>query len=104
MSTIKALFYLPLRDNDGRDLSTEIEAARDELFIRFGGWTFQGYMQGAFRMPDGTQSLDVNAAYVVVLDETRLPELEEILRNFRDEADQAAIYLEMQRDVEMRLI
>jgi hypothetical protein len=80
MANVKAVFYLPLKDNDGRDLATEIEEVRTELFIRFEGWTFQGYVQGAFRMPDGSPSLDVNAAYMVVLDESRISELEEITR------------------------
>jgi hypothetical protein len=104
MASVKALFYLPLKDNDGRELTEEIEDARTELYARFGGWTFQGYVQGAFRMPDGSQSMDVSAAYVVILDESRLETLEEVLRRFRERTLQAVIYLEIQRDVEMRFV
>lgn len=33
MSQVKAVFYLPLRDNDGRDLTTEAEAVKTELYV-----------------------------------------------------------------------
>ena len=42
MSEVKALFYLPLRDSDGRELRVEIEELLAELYVRFAGWTFQG--------------------------------------------------------------
>src|SRR5438552_2854320 len=83
MAQVKAVFYLPRRDNDGRDLRMEIEDVRAELFIRFLAWTFLGYITGAYRMADGTQALDVSAWYAVVLDEARLPELEQVLREFK---------------------
>ena len=104
MAQVKAVFYLPRRDNDGRDLRMEIEEVRAELFIRFLAWTFLGYITGAYRMADGTQALDVSAWYAVVLDEARLPELEQVLREFKAKTLQEAIYLEVQRDVDVRLI
>ena len=104
MARIKAVFYLPLADNDGRDLSQEIEHVRTELFVQFEGWTFLGYVKGAFRMAGGTQALDESAAYVVVLDEDRLPELEALLRDFKYKTTQEAIYLEIHRDVTVRFI
>ncbi len=104
MAKVKAVFYLPLRDNDGRDLTSEAEAVKTELFVRFAGWTFIGYVKGAFRMGDGSQSLDECAAYVIVLDETRLAELEHVLRDFKNKTLQEAIYLEAQRDVDVRFI
>lgn len=39
MAKVKALFYLPLRDSDGRDLRDDIEAALTDIYIRFAGWT-----------------------------------------------------------------
>jgi hypothetical protein len=81
MAEVKALFYLPLHDNDGSDLIEEIVALQDELFVRFAGWTLQGYVKGAYRMADGTQALDESAAYIVVLDEARVGELEQLLPN-----------------------
>ena len=104
MARIKALFYLPLRDNDGRELTEEIEALEVEVFIRFSGWTFQGYVKGAYRMADGTQSLDESAAYVVVCDESRIDELEQLLRDFKSKTSQESLYLEIQRAVEIRFV
>jgi lipid A disaccharide synthetase len=104
MAKIKALFYLPLRDNDGRDLSAETEEVRTELYVRFVGWTFLGYIKGAYRMASGNQSVDESGAYVVVLDESRVGELEQVLRDFKAKTTQEAIYLEIQRDVDVRFI
>ena len=104
MPEVKALFYLPLRDSDGRELNEEIEELLAEVYVRFAGWTFQGYVKGAFRMADGTQALDESGAYFVVLDEARIGELEELLRQFKSKTLQQAIYLETQRDVDVRFL
>jgi hypothetical protein len=104
MAQVKALFYIPLRDNDGRDLTTEREDLQTELYVRFVGWTFLGYVKGAYQMADGTLALDESAAYMVILDEGRLPELEQVLRDFKGKTLQEAIYLEVQRDVDVRFI
>jgi hypothetical protein len=104
MAQVKALFYLPMKDNDGRDLSIEIEDLRTELYVRFVGWTFMGYVKGAYRMADGTQALDESEAYVVILDNARIPELEQALRDFKGKTLQEAIYLEIHKDVEVRFV
>ena len=104
MRQVKAVFYLLLRDNDGRDLTTEAEVVQTELYVRFAGWTFMGYVKGAYRMIDGSQSLDESASYLVVLEEGRLGELEQVLREFEDKTTQEAIYSEVQKDVEVRFI
>lgn len=104
MAQVKAVFYVPRKDNDGRDLRAEIEDLRAELFLRFLAWTFLGYVTGAYRMADGAQALDVSASYAIVLDEAHLPELEQVLREFKGKTLQEAIYLEALRDVEVRLV
>jgi hypothetical protein len=104
MARVKALFYLPVKDNDGRDLVAEIEDVRMELYLRFVGWTFLGFVKGAWRMTDGTQALDESEAYVVVLVEGRVPELEAVLRDFKSRTHQEAVYLEIHHQVEIRLI
>jgi hypothetical protein len=100
----KALFLLPLRDNDGRDLATEIADVRTELYARFAAWTFEGYVEGAFKMSDGTQAIDRNAKYMVFLDETRIGELEQVLVDFKRKTVQEKIYLEIQHNVDIRLL
>jgi len=104
MAQVKAVFYIPLRDNDGRDLSAEREDLRMELYLHFVAWTFLGYVQGAYRMADGTQALDESGSYTVTLDEFRLPELEQVLLTFKNKTTQEAIYLEIHRNVEVRFL
>jgi len=104
MATVKAFFLLPRKDNDGRDLTTEIDEVEHEVFIRFDGWTREGSVTGTFRMPDGSQKVDVSERYMVFLEESRLGELEQILKDFKGKTSQEAIYLEIQRDAEIRLI
>lgn len=74
------------------------------MFVEFGGWTFQGYVRGAYRMAEGAQALDASAAYFVVLDEVRLPDLEAILLDFKSKTQQEAIYLEIRRDIDIRFL
>src|SRR5690348_4614618 len=104
MATVKALFYIPLRDTDGRRLVSETDDLEIELFLRFAGWTFLGDVKGAYKMADGTRALDESGAYFVVLDESRLGELEQALRDFKAKTQQESIYLEVQRDVDVRFI
>ena len=104
MARIKAHFLLPLRDNDGRDLAAEIEEVRDDLFVAFGGWTFQGYVKGTFLMHDRSVSVDTSASHFVVMEEMRIPELEKILHAFRSKTTQEAIYLEIHREVDIRFV
>jgi hypothetical protein len=94
----------PLLDNGGRDLSVEQQEVRKQVFDLFDGWTLLGYFEGAFRMRDGTQSLDRSAAYVVALEESRIDELETVLRAFKAKTLREAIYLEIQRGVEFRFL
>jgi hypothetical protein len=85
-------------------LASEIAEVEAELFIQFTGWTFQGYVKGAYQMPDGTKALDESAAYVVVIDDSQIAELERLLIDFKSKTTQDAIYLEIQRDVDVRLL
>ena len=50
---LKATFYLPLKDNDGRDLSEEIARIEEACFLDFGAWTLSGYFKGVWRMQSG---------------------------------------------------
>jgi hypothetical protein len=102
--TIKAVFYLPLRDIGGRDLRPSIRRLRQKLYRRFYGYTHLGTVKGAYRMPDGSRAVDKCAAYMVALEEDRISELETLLRDFRNSTQQDAIYLEVCRNVEVRFI
>ena len=104
MKRVKATFFLPLRDNDGRDLSREIGEVEDECFLVFGAWTLAGYFKGVWRMEGGEQRIDTSAAYMLVLPENQLDDLVEILGRFKAKTDQEAIYLEVEHDIDLRLI
>jgi hypothetical protein len=104
MALVKATFFLPLKDNDGRDLSQEISEVEDECFLAFGAWILTGHFRGVWRMETGERQIDTSAAYMVILPEDRTKELEDILRRFKANTVQEAIYLELEHDVDLRLI
>jgi hypothetical protein len=104
MEVAKAYFLLPLRDNDGRDLATEIAEVRMELYTRFTAWSFEGIVEGAYQMSSGEQALDQSAKCMVFLEESRVNELEEVLYGFKRKTTQEKIYLEIQHRVDIRLI
>ncbi len=104
MKLVKATFFLPLRDNDNRDLNSEIGEVEDECFLAFGAWTLAGHFKGVWRMEGGEQRIDTSAAYMLVLPAEQLEELVEILGRFKAKTRQEAIYLEVEHDVDLRLI
>jgi hypothetical protein len=104
MAQVKAVFFIPIKDNDGRELTAEKDHLEMEMFVRFVGWTFLGIVQGAYRMAGGARAVDEHRAYMVVLDEARLPEVEEVLREFKAKTKQEAIYLEVQYHVVVKFV
>lgn len=104
MAKVKATFYLPLTDNEGLDLSTEIAEVESQCFVEFDGWTLVGYFKGAWRMQTGEQSIDTSAVYHVILEEKLLFELEKILLAFKVKARQEAMYLEIEHQVDVRFL
>jgi hypothetical protein len=104
MALVKATFFLPLRDNDGRDLVEDIGVVEDECFLAFGAWTFSGFFKGVWRMESGERRIDSSAAYMVIVNERDIAELEEILRRFKAKTTQEAIFLEVEHDVDLRLL
>jgi hypothetical protein len=101
---VKAVFYLPVRDNDGRSLLAEIEEVREQLFVWFDGWTRLGFVTGGYRMADNSEAMDVSAAYMVIIDDSQIGDLEEMLREFKRQTLQEAIYLEIQHDLDVRFL
>ena len=83
MAQVKMVFYLPLRDNDGRGLHAEIDDVEMELVTRFGGWTLIAVVKGMYMMADKTPVYDESNAYAVVTDENRIPEVESLLLVFK---------------------
>jgi hypothetical protein len=104
MADVKATFYLPLKDNDGRRLTSEIGAVEDACYEDFGAWTLTGLFQGVWRMKTGERKMDTSAVYMIVLAEERLPELEAIIRSFKAKTQQESIFLEVERNVDVRFL
>ena len=101
---VKATFYLPLKDNDGRDLSEEIAQVEEACYLAFGAWTLSGYFKGVWRMQSGEQKIDTSAVYTIVLPKNRIRALEAILKTFKAKTQQEAIYLEIEHDVDVRFL
>jgi hypothetical protein len=104
MTQVKLVFYLPLRDNDGRTLYAEIADAEQELFNRFAGWTMVGVVKGMYMMADKTPAFDEGNAYELVTEDTRVSEVETILLAFKARTTQEAIYFEIIRNTEVRFL
>src|SRR5579859_3539625 len=104
MAVVKVTFYLPVTDNDGQDLGAEIDETHADLWARFGAFTAEGRVKGAYRMSDGSQARDVNEKYTLVLDDSQLNGVEQLLRDFKGKTRQEKMYLEIQHGVELRLI
>lgn len=96
MPQVKVRFYLPLRDNDGRELKAEIDEVETNLVVLFGGWTLTSVVKGAYLMADKTPVHDESNAYEVVMNESRVPEVRSLLLAFKGKTTQEAIYLEIQ--------
>ena len=60
MGKVKTVFYIPISDNDGRNLDDEIDDLELALYIEFVAWTKNGMVTGTYQMPDGTRSDDVH--------------------------------------------
>ncbi|HUR55827.1 MAG TPA: hypothetical protein VMZ71_16945 [Gemmataceae bacterium] len=104
MAQVKLVFYLPLRDNDGRELRQEIADTELELVSLFDGWTFTGVVKGMWLMADKSPAYDESNSYAVVTDESQIPTVEAILRDFKARTTQEAIYFEVQYNTDVRFL
>ena len=95
MAMVKATFFLPVRDNDGRSLRAEIRAAEDALFAMFDGYTRTTPVAGVFRMADETKVKDRCRSYFLGIAEDELEKLKEIIRTFKSATTQEAIYFDV---------
>lgn len=104
MAKVKFVFFVPVKDNNGRPLQAEIDDLEMDLTIHFVGWTFQGYVRGYYRMADGTPCMDVSASYFIAMERSRLDELVGILQTFVNKTCQEALYLEIHDKIEFRFV
>lgn len=104
MAQVKLLFYLPQRDNDGRDLEAEIDELELDLLTRFGGWSMIGVIKGMYVMADKTPAYDESNAYEIVTDGSRAEEVRGLLRAFKAKTTQEALYFEVQYNTAVEFI
>lgn len=96
MRNTKLLFLLPLLDNAGQPFATtDWDWLTDELVIRFGGWTLDGKVEGAWRDPKSGQVYrDSSVRYVVVVEKPAVDSLISFLGEVKTRFRQEALYIE----------
>lgn len=97
MNNQKAIFLLPLRDNSGQPFpASDWDWMTDELVARFGGWTFDGRVEGAWRDEKSGQIYrDVSARYVVVVEKPAMADLFSFLGEVKTRFGQEALFVEL---------
>jgi hypothetical protein len=55
-------------------------------------------------MASGLATIDESAWYSILIEESQIPNVESVLRTFKEKTTQEAIYFEIQRDIDMRYI
>ncbi len=100
---IKVEFLLPCKDNDGRDLTGEIEDFLAEIYPEF-LWTFDGYVKGVWRSVEGEKMLDTSMKYFVITNEKKLGKLQKYLLKFKSRTKQETIICIMHRDTEVKFL
>lgn len=53
-------------------------------------------------MTSSERKIDTSSVYMVAMPEERIPELEAILRSFKSKTTQESIFLELERNIEIR--
>lgn len=92
---IKFILLVPLRYNDGTDVSaTTLRSIDDDLFVFAGGYTIAGEVEGAWKMDDGTKQVDRCVQYWVVIDDDQTEELKILVSELARLLGQEAMYLE----------
>ena len=104
MAKVKVVFFVPLLDNDGRDLAHETSDLQVEIFDTFVAFTRSGLVTGAYLMADGRRADDELWSYFVVLEEERVSELREIIARFKAKTTQEWIYFELQYNTFIKFV
>ncbi len=91
----KIVFLVPLLDNDSQPFpASDWDWMQDELVARYGGWTLDGHVEGAWRDDSGQVYRDRSVRYVVVVPETAVSGLFSFLGDIKARFRQLALYVE----------
>jgi hypothetical protein len=100
----EAVLLIPLTFNDGTAIaSRKILSIVNELYAAFSGWTKEGVVEGAYRMKTGRRRVEKLLKLSVILEEAKIPELEEMVAKWCDELDQEAMLVKI-TDAAVKLI
>jgi hypothetical protein len=92
----EAIVLIPLTYNDGTEIPREtIESISDEVYVAFNGWMIKGTVKGAYRMQSGVKRVENLLEVSIVLGESLLPELEEMVGRWAARLGQETILLKI---------
>lgn len=76
----EAVVLIPLTYNDGSRIPPNIlESIQEQIYVAFGGHTIEGTVKGTYRMQAGQKRVEDLVRISIILDERRVPELEQMV-------------------------
>src|SRR5262245_51414174 len=92
----EAVVLVPLTYNDGTAVPRKVlKSIREELFVAFHGWTVEGTVKGAYRMRGGQKQVEDLQKLSIILDESRIPELETMVGRWGATLGQEAMLMKI---------
>ncbi len=93
----KVTLLIPLTFNDGSSIPGEtLEAIEEEIYLAFKGWTIVGEVEGAYQMQQtGTKRVERLLQVWVVLEETAIPSLKQMVARLGAKLGQEFMYFEI---------
>jgi hypothetical protein len=93
----EAIVLIPLTYNDGTQVLAEtLDSICDEIFGTFRGWTIEGTVKGAYQMrATGQKRVEDLLKVSIALDESQVPELEEMIGRWCAQLGQEVMLLKI---------
>jgi hypothetical protein len=92
----EAIVQIPLTYNDGTQVPKgTIETIQEQIFAAFAGWTIEGTVKGAYRMQSGEKRVEDSLKVSIILDESRINELEAMVAQWCGELGQETMLLKI---------
>lgn len=101
---MKVTTLVPTHRNDGSAVAAdELQAILQRFWVAFGGCTVDGRTEG-YWVDGGRMYSDECLKVFVVVTEAQLPEVESLVREIGQQLGQLAMYLEVDRTSEVRIM
>ena len=93
----RVTLLIPLTFNDGTTIPRATLAAIErEIYFAFKGWTLVGEVKGAYQMRQtGEKKVDRLLQVWVVVEETAIPEIRQMVARFAESLGQESMYFEV---------